>query len=109
LSVPIHADEESTKRNTVQEVYAQIESDLTTAVAQLEGYGRPNREFVDQSVAQAFLADVYLEMGKYAEAAETANAARQGYALLSESDWKNGFYNIEQRSEEHTSELQSRE
>lgn len=96
LSVPIHADEESTKRNTVQEVYAQIESDLTTAVAQLEGYGRPNREFVDQSVAQAFLADVYLEMGKYAEAAETANAARQGYALLSESDWKNGFYNIEQ-------------
>src|SRR5690606_30518481 len=37
LSVPIHADEESTKRNTVQEVYAQIESDLTTAVAQLEG------------------------------------------------------------------------
>src|SRR5690606_19453615 len=57
LSVPIHADEESTKRNTVQEVYAQIESDLTTAVAQLEGYGRPNREFVDQSVAQAFLAD----------------------------------------------------
>jgi len=96
LSVPINADEISTKRNTVQEVYAQIESDLVTAISELEGYGRPNREFVDQSVAQAFLADVYLEMAKYPEAAEMANAARQEYPLLSESGWKNGFYDIEQ-------------
>src|SRR5690606_22087437 len=50
----------------------------------------------DQSVAQAFLADVYLEMAKYPEAAEMANAARQEYPLLSESGWKNGFYDIEQ-------------
>ena len=96
LAIPINADSISTIRNTVSEVYTQITLDLETAVAALEGYTRPNREFVDQSVAQAFLAQVYLEIGKYAEAAEMAHAARQQYDLLSESDWKNGFYDLNQ-------------
>lgn len=96
LSVPINAEESLPHRSTVQEVYAQIERDLTTAVAALEGYSRPSREFIDQSVAQAFLADVYLEMGKYREAAELAHAARRGYPLLSEQAWKNGFFDMEQ-------------
>ncbi|WDF69272.1 RagB/SusD family nutrient uptake outer membrane protein [Sphingobacterium oryzagri] len=96
LSVPINAETLSAKRNTVGEVYAQIEADLEAAVVALEGYTRPNKELLDQSVAQAFLADVYLETGKYAEAASTANAARQGYTLLTEAGWKNGFYDINQ-------------
>ncbi|KGE14114.1 RagB/SusD family nutrient uptake outer membrane protein [Sphingobacterium deserti] len=96
LSVPINAATLSSKRNTVAEVYAQIESDLTNAVEALEGYSRPSKELLDKSVAQAFLADVYLEMGKYSEAAVTANAARQGYTLLTEAGWKNGFYDINQ-------------
>lgn len=96
LSIPIQAEEVSTHRNTVSEVYNQITADLEAAVSALEGYSRSNREFVDQSVARAFLAQVYLETGKYAEAAETANLARQGYSLLSEADWKNGFYILDQ-------------
>ncbi|WP_270088629.1 RagB/SusD family nutrient uptake outer membrane protein [Sphingobacterium sp. SYP-B4668] len=96
LSIPINADTALPNRSTVGEVYAQIEKDLVEAVAALEGYTRPSKEMVDQSVAQAFLADVYLEMGKYPEAAEQANAARQSYTLLSEADWKNGFYDMNQ-------------
>lgn len=96
LSIPINADELSSKRNTVSEVYAQIESDLKTGIEALDGYSRPNREMLDKGVAQALLADVYLEMGKYAEAATLANAARQGYTLLDKAGWQNGFYDINQ-------------
>src|SRR5690606_119753 len=97
LSVPVSAEERSTKRNTVAEVYAQIESDLKASIESLEGYKRgSNLEMIDKSVAQAFLADVYLEMGKYADAAIQAKQAREGYSLLSASDWQNGFYNINQ-------------
>lgn len=96
LGIPINADEYLPQRNSLADVYAQIENDLTTAVAALEGYSRPSREFIDQSVAQAFLADVYLEMGKYPEAAAAANAARQDYPLLNEEGWKSGFYDMAQ-------------
>ncbi len=97
LSIPINAEELSSKRNTVEEVYSQITSDLEEAVELLDGYSRgASRELIDQSVALAFLADVYLEMGLYEKAAEAANSARQGYTLLTESQWKNGFYDISQ-------------
>lgn len=96
-SIPINAEERSTKRNTVAEVYAQIEADLVAATDALTGYRRgSNLEMIDKSVAQAFLADVYLEMGKFTEAAEQAKQARAGYSLLSAADWQNGFYNISQ-------------
>lgn len=95
-SVPINAAALSSKRNTVNEVYTQISEDLNAAVIALDGYSRPNREMLDQSVAKAFLADVYLEMGKYADAAKFANEARQSYTLLNEDGWKNGFYDIAQ-------------
>lgn len=97
LSVPISAAELSTKRNTVKEVYTQIEADLVEAVRSLDGYNRgANKEMLDKSVAQAFLADVYLEMGKYAEAAQVAKEARANYNLLSAKDWQNGFYDLGQ-------------
>jgi hypothetical protein len=37
---------------------------------------------VDQTVAEAFLAEVYLEMGKYTDAANMAHLARKNYTLL---------------------------
>lgn len=96
LSIPIVTDVIGSKRNTVAEVYAQITEDLEKAVEALDGYSRPSMELIDKSVAQAFLADVYLEMGEYELAAEVAHEARQGYSLLSEVEWKNGFYDINQ-------------
>lgn len=95
--IPINTGEASKVRNTNQEVYAQIVADLEEAVSELNGFQRTSKEFVDQSVAQAFLAEAYLEMGRYADAADAANKARQGYQLLSEAEWKNGFYDINQK------------
>lgn len=95
-SIPISAKELSSKRNTTEEVYTQIVSDLRKGIEELEGYTRPNKEMIDKQVAQSFLADVYLEMGNYKEAAIQARAARQGYALLDKAGWQNGFYEISQ-------------
>lgn len=95
--IPINTGEVSKIRNTNKEVYDQIISDLKEAIEDLQGYKRDNKELIDQSVAQAFLAEAYLETGKFAEAAEMANKARQGYSLLSENEWKNGFYDINQK------------
>lgn len=96
LSVPLYTvvTTESIPRATVAEVYTLIENDLKEALELLDGFTRANKDGLDQSVVQAFLADVYLEMGKYPQAADLAHKARQNYTLLSESDWNTGFYDI---------------
>jgi len=95
--IPINAATLSSKRNTNEEVYQQIVADLTEGVNLLSGYSRgSSKELLDKGVAEAFLADVYLEMGKYPEAATLAKNARTGYNLLSESGWQNGFYDLNQ-------------
>lgn len=97
LCVPINADTLSTRRNTTIEVYTQIVNDLKESIDFLKNYSRgSSRELLDKSVAEAFLADVYLEMGKYEEAATLAKSARAGYSLLSVADWQNGFYDLNQ-------------
>lgn len=96
LCVPLYTEVafEGKARATVTEVYTQIQADLNESVELLQGYKRKNNNEVDQSVAQAFLADVYLEIGKYSEAAVLANAARQKYSLLTENEWMQGFYDV---------------
>lgn len=95
-SIPINTGKVSKIRNTNKEVYDQIVKDLKEAITGLKGYKRENKEFIDQGVAKAFLADVYLEIGKFAEAAIMANESRLSYKLLSKESWKNGFYDINQ-------------
>ena len=96
LCVPLYTDVslEGKARSTVREVYTLIENDLKKSIELLQGNIRKNNNAVDQTVAQAFLADVYLEMGKYSDAAPLANAARQNYPLLTESEWEQGFYDV---------------
>lgn len=70
-------------RNTVGDVMAQIEIDLVNAVANLEaGYQRPNKNYIDASVANGILARYYLLANKWQDAANAANKARQGYTLM---------------------------
>ncbi|WET48401.1 RagB/SusD family nutrient uptake outer membrane protein [Chryseobacterium indologenes] len=96
LCVPIYTSVgfEGNARSTVSDVYNMIESDLLKSIELLEGYSRPTREKIDKGVANAFLAQVSLEMGKYSQAAQAANAARQGYSLGNEAAWSNGFYDL---------------
>lgn len=68
-------------RATVQQVYDQVESDLTKAIDYLDGYNRSAKTYIDKQVAQGFLARVYLVMNKWAEAAQLAHDARQGYEI----------------------------
>lgn len=94
LCVPLYTEVtlEGKARSTVSEVYDLIQADLNESIELLAAYKRSNNDSIDKTVAQAFLADVYLEMGKYSDAAATAHLARQGYTLLNEVDWMNGFY-----------------
>ncbi len=82
-------------RATVEAVYQLIVDDLTFAITNLEGYERTDKSKVDQQVAYGLRARAYLDMGKYAEAAEDAAKAAEGYtpATIEEVSTPS-FYNI---------------
>lgn len=94
LCVPIYTEITlvGKARSTVDEVYTFIENDLKESVELLKEFKRRKNDAIDQTVAEAFLADVYLEMGKYSDAATMAHSARQSYELLNEKEWMTGFY-----------------
>ena len=81
-------------RNTVADVYAQIEKDLTTAVADLEGYERPSKNYIDQHVAYGLLARYYLLSQQWEKAAEAASKAREGYKMMDNAGLHDGFMDI---------------
>lgn len=83
--VPLVLSEEITgeqyPRNSVAEVYQQIEDDLNQAVPCLAQV--VNHPFApSQSVGYSFLARMYLYMGKYEEALENANSALEQSSYL---------------------------
>lgn len=82
-------------RGTVQDVYDQIIPDLEKAVTLLDGYTRSSKQEINKSVAQAILANVYLETGNWQGAADNAAAARSSYSLMAGADYAtDGFDNI---------------
>ena len=91
-------------RSTVQEVYDQICADLDAAVRLLEATTqvRPDKRYVDASVAHGLRARVRLVMQDYAGALEDANyviensgatpisiaqASKPGFQSMTEEDW----------------------
>ncbi|MBU4539371.1 MAG: RagB/SusD family nutrient uptake outer membrane protein [Weeksellaceae bacterium] len=91
--VPIRLDNtyNAIPRNSVDEVYSQINSDLQQALSLLNGKIRTNPSHFNTSVVKGLMARVALTTGKYAEAATYANEARQGFALMSNAAYKSGF------------------
>lgn len=81
-------------RNTVAEVYAQIEKDLTEAVDNLADYKRPNKNYIDQNVAYGLLARYYLLSQQWENAATAASKARSGYSMMDNVGLHDGFMNI---------------
>ena len=69
-------------RATVEQVYEQIVGDLRSAIDLLDGWQRESKMQIDKQVAQGILARVYLVMHKWDEAIEMAQAAREGYPLM---------------------------
>lgn len=78
-------------RSTVEEVYAQINKDLDEANILLIDYTKPNNSHLDVRVAQGLKARVALTQGNWSIAAEYANKARTGKALMPTTEYVLGF------------------
>jgi hypothetical protein len=84
-------------RSTVEQVYVQIGQDLDAAIAAFtNGTGRIGGGAVAKSqlninVAHGLKARWALNKGDYTTAASSAVAARTGFPLMNEADWKSGF------------------
>ena len=76
-------------RNSVAEVYAQVISDLTTAESKLPA---SNGFFATKYSAAALLARIYLQQGRYAEAAAAANRVITNASFSLTPSYSDEFY-----------------
>ncbi len=82
-------------RGTIQDVYDQIIPDLEKALTLLDGFSRGSKQQINKEVAHGILANVYLETGNWALAAQNAAAARTGSQLMPGNQWAtDGFDQI---------------
>ena len=82
---------EGKPRESVETIYGHILDDLTQAVSLLDGYGREYKSQINQSVANGILAEVYLTMENWEQAAATAKLARAGFPLMTAEEFQSGF------------------
>lgn len=99
LGVPLVLENtlEGQPRATVEEVYSQINKDLDEAIGLLAGYDRTGsaaKSNFDANVVQGIKARVALTQQNWATAAAAAAAARAGYSLMSNDQYKAGFNDI---------------
>ena len=93
LGVPIKLDNsiDPIARNTVEDVYTQINKDLDDAIALLNGYSRKNKSHFDAGIAMGLKARVALTQGNWSTAAQFAAQARSGYTLMDAATYAQGF------------------
>jgi hypothetical protein len=87
---------EGQPRATVEEVYTQVNKDLADAVALLAGYNRAGsaaKSNFNVNVVRGIMARVALTQGRWEEAATNAIAARQGFLLMTNAQYLEGFNN----------------
>lgn len=81
-------------RNTVAEVYAQINADLEQALILLDGYDRgTDKSQLNKNIVLGFMARVALTQENYTDAAQYAREARSGFPLMDEEAYLSGFNN----------------
>ena len=85
-------EDDNVTRNTVQAVYNQVITDLTTARDLLP---ETNGTSIDTYVASAFLSRVYLMQGDYPNAAEAANRVIQSGEFELAPTFAEAFNNVE--------------
>ena len=91
----------NTAKVPASQIYDLIISDLTNAIELLDGYARPDKSKIDQSVAQGLLAYVYAGMGNYADAKTMADAVISAYPVTTTGQLAfpgagSGFNNVKQ-------------
>lgn len=95
---PATADASGNPRAPVSEVYAFILDDLTSAIPLLQNYARGARKStINVNVANGILAEVYLTMNRWEDAANAARNARTGYSLMSPDEFHAGFNDMTNR------------
>ncbi|MFA8433751.1 MAG: RagB/SusD family nutrient uptake outer membrane protein [Marinifilaceae bacterium] len=100
LGVPImlktEAPYEGLERSTVEAVYTQCENDIKAAINYLKDASEANnKSHISLNVANGIAARIALTKGDYENAAIYAKAARNGFSLMSESDFKAGFNSVD--------------
>jgi hypothetical protein len=103
LGVPILTTNtfEGQARATVAAVYQQVNTDIDEAITLLDGFNRNNyigdpataKSHINKNVAQGFKARIALAQQEWDVAAQNAQAARQGFALMSNAQYTSGFNN----------------
>ncbi len=94
LGVPLMlmSTTEPQPRATVEQVYAQVNKDIDDAISLFEGTTeRANKSHLNANVANGIKARVQLAQGNWTAAATAAAAARSGYTLMSNTEYKAGF------------------
>ncbi len=91
LSLVLEPRSGALPRNTVAETYAQINADLDEAIGFLDGLSRPAKSHLNTSVVKGLKARVALTQRNWALAAQMANEARQGFTLMSNGQYMEGF------------------
>lgn len=79
-------DPRNNPRAPLKDLYAAILKDLTDAIADLDGYNRPNKGAIDQKVAYGLRARANLYMENWADAAKDAESAMAGYTPYAMSE-----------------------
>ncbi|GAB3225633.1 RagB/SusD family nutrient uptake outer membrane protein [Spirosoma arcticum] len=80
-------------RATVEEIYTQINKDLTDAAALLTS-ARSFKSHINLEVVKGLQARVALTQQNWAEAAKFAAEARKGFSLMSVAQYQEGFSDI---------------
>jgi len=95
LGVPLVLEPttEGKARNTVEEVYTQINKDLEAAAALLTS-ARANKSHINLNVVKGLQARVALVQQNWANAAKFAAEARTGYMPMSAAQYADGFQDI---------------
>lgn len=96
LGVPIVTEPiiEGGPRNTVAEVYVQVNTDIDAAIALLST-GRAAKSHININVARGIKARVAMTQGNFPVAAQQASLARAGYPLMSKPQILEGFNNVD--------------
>lgn len=95
LAVPLVLEptKEGLARNTVEEVYTQINKDLVAAAGLLKS-ARTAKSHINFEVIRGFQARVALTQQNWVNAATYAADARKGFALMTEAQYQEGFADI---------------
>ena len=95
LGVPLVLEPttEGKPRNTVEEVYAQINKDLADAALLLTA-SRKNKSHFNLNVVRGMRARVALVQQDWANAAKFAAEARAGYSPMTQTQYQDGFQDL---------------